>query len=150
MTQPSIIPSVAIDEAGRAHVGWQEKVEGRYSIYYTWGWVGFWSIPNQVSAGESEAFLPSLATARGGTVYIGWDESTLALYRQRSAGVESWSKPIQVIRDPEGVVDLRLAADADGQLHAVWGERSEGARWDVFYQKLAYKVALPVIGRGWR
>jgi len=148
--QPSIIPSVAVDEAGRAHVGWQEKTNGRYSIYYTWGWVGFWSIPEAVSAGESEAFLPSLTTARGDTVYVGWDESTLARYRQRSASVQSWSEPIQVIRDPKGVVDLRLAADERGQLHAVWGKRLDSGRWDVFYQKLVYRLALPIIGRSWR
>ncbi len=150
MAQPSIIPSVAVDEVGRAHVGWQERANGQYAIYYTWGWVGYWSISERVSVGESEAFLPSLATARGGTVYVGWDESTLALYRQRSAGGERWSKPIQVIHDPKGVVDLRLAAGADGLLHAVWGKRSESGRWDIFYQRLAYRVALPIIGHSWR
>jgi len=148
--QPSIIPSIAVDEAGRTHVGWQEKADGQpYSIYYTWGWVGYWSIPERVSVGESEAFLPSLASASSGTVYVGWDEGTLALYRQRSSGGNHWSNPVEVAQDPQGVVDLRLAADSAGQLHAVWGERSESRKWDIFYLRLAYKVALPLIVRNW-
>jgi hypothetical protein len=150
MTQASIIPSIAIDESGQAHVGWQEKATGRYAIYYTWGKTGFWSIPERVSVSESEANLPSLTTARGGAVYVGWDENTLALYRHRSPSGEHWSKPIEVISDPGGVVDLRLAADADGRLHAAWGERSETGKWDIFHQLLVYRVALPLIGRGWR
>jgi hypothetical protein len=143
--QASIIASVAVDQTGQAHVGWQEKADGRYAIYYAWGRVGFWSIPDRLSGGEAEAYLPSLAVSRNSTVYAGWDESTLALYRQRGLADVNWSRPVEVTSDPLGVVDLRLAVDLNGQLHAAWGERAVGGEWDVFYQKLSRKLALPIV-----
>jgi hypothetical protein len=143
--EPSIIPSVAVDQDGQAHVGWQEKVAGRYVIYYTWGRVGFWSIPEKISNGAEEAYLPSTAVSQGSTVYVGWDESTLALYRSRGPGDVSWSQPIPVTSDPLGAVDLRLAVDVNNHLHAAWGSRTASSKWDVFYQNLSYRLTLPVI-----
>lgn len=144
MAEPSIIPSVAVDQDGRAHVGWQEKVDGRYMVYYTWGGVGFWSIPEKISDAEAEAYLPSMAASRNSTVYVGWDESTLVLYRSRGSSDASWSQPVPVTSDPLGVVDLRLAVDVNGQLHAAWGGRAASGKWDVFYQRLSYKFVLPM------
>ena len=145
--QASLIPSVSVDEHGQAHVSWQERDDDQYAIYYTWGRVGLWSIAEKVSDGEAEAYLPSLTVSQTGTVFVGWDESTVALYRRRSITTVDWSRPLEVVCDPLGVVDLRLSVDARGTLHAVWGERTGGGRWDVFYQELSYRVALPMICR---
>jgi hypothetical protein len=143
-TQPSIIPTVAADPDGQAHVGWQEKEGGQYAIYYTLGRVGFWSVPERISNGEGEAYLPSLAVSRSKTAYLGWDESTLALYRQRGVVDASWSQTVQVTRDPMGVVGLQLAVESDGRLHSAWARRTASGKWDVFYQYLSFKLVLPI------
>jgi len=143
----SVISSVATDQDNEAHVVWQEKVDGRYAIYNTWGRVGFWSVPERVSDSEADAYLPSIAVGRGSTVYVGWDENTLALYRQRWIDDARWSQLTLVMSDPMGVADLQLAVDVNGQLHAVWARRVAADNWDVFYQSLSLKVVLPVIFR---
>jgi hypothetical protein len=148
--QPSIIANLAVDQDGQAHVAWQEKAGGRYTIYYTWGREGYWSIPERLSHGEAEAYVPTLAVSQGSSVFVGWDESTLAMYRQKPLVDSGWSQAIQVIQDPLGIADLRLAVDTRGQLHAVWGKRNASGKWDVFYRKLVRKIALPIICRAHR
>jgi hypothetical protein len=145
--EQSIIPSVALDGDGQAHVVWQERVDTNYTIHYTRGTVGYWSIPEQVSEGEADAYLPSLSVREGSTVYVGWDESTLVTYRQRGLAEFNWSECTSVSDDPRGVAELLLAIDGAGQLHAVW-TRLLGGNWDVFYQSLAYRLALPQMLKG--
>lgn len=153
-SEPSIIPSVAMGPNEEVHVTWQEKVDGQYAIYYTYGQVGYWSIPERVSENSADAYLPSAAVrpppqgdgvTSGGAVFVGWDESTLAVYRWKNTSGGEWSQPSTVLTDPLGVADLQLAIDARGLFHAVWSERVAADNWEVFYQCLSNTLALPVI-----
>lgn len=152
--EQSVIPTVVADQNDEVHVTWQEKVDGRYVIYYTYGHVGYWSIPEQVSQNHEDAYLPSAVVqplpqgdgaTSGGTVYVGWDESTLAVYRWRRTTAGEWSPPHTVLTDPLGVADLQLAIDARGLMHAVWSERVAVDNWEVFYHCLSQTLTLPVI-----
>jgi hypothetical protein len=147
VTEQSIIPGVAVGPDGQAHVAWQEREDSRYTIYYTRGFVAYWSVPERVSEGEGEAYLPSLTVSAGSTVYVGWDESTSALYRQRGEEDVHWSPCVVVIDGAVGVTDLHLITDAAGQLHAAWTERAEGGNWDVFYQNLSHRSVLPIAAK---
>ncbi|MGB9879403.1 MAG: hypothetical protein ACPLRM_01450, partial [Anaerolineae bacterium] len=119
--EQSIIPSLAVDGSNEAHILWQERINSRYTIYYTWGRVGFWSIPERVSEDDADAYLPSAAIAPGNIVYAGWDESTVILYCKRvKADNSPWGGPTLVVSDTQGVADVQLAVGANGQLHAVW------------------------------
>ncbi len=153
-SEQSIIPSVAMDQNDQAHVTWQEKVDGRYAIYYTYGQVGYWSIPERVSGNSADAYLPSAVVRpppqgngvpSGGAVYVGWDESTLAVYRSKNAAGGEWSQPSTLLTDPLGVAELQLAIDAAGLFHAVWSERVAVDNWEIFYQCLSKTLVLPVI-----
>jgi len=143
--EQSIIPTMATDQNDVAHVMWQEKLDGRYTIYYTYGWVGFWSIPERVSEDGVDAYLPSATVRPGGAVYVGWDESTLAFYSWKDTQSGAWSQPSTVLTDSLGVADLQLAIDAGGLFHAAWSERVTVDNWDVFYQCLSKRLVLPVI-----
>jgi len=152
-SEQSIIPSVAMDQNDQTHVTWQEKVDGRYVIYYTYGQVGYWSIPERVSGDSADAYLPSAAVrpppeggglTSGGALYLGWDESTLAVYRSKSRAGGEWSAPSMVLTDPMGVADLQLAIDASGLFQAVWSQRIAADNWEVFYQCLSKTLFLPV------
>jgi hypothetical protein len=153
-SEQSTIPSVAMDQNDQAHVTWQEKVDGRYVIYYTYGRVGYWSMPEAISGDGVDAYLPSIAVrppprgggvTSGGALYVGWDESTQVIFRSKSAAGSEWSQPSTVLTDPLGVADLQLAVDAAGVFHAVWSERIAADNWEVFYQCLSKTIALPVI-----
>jgi hypothetical protein len=144
-TDPSIIPNVVADANDRTHVTWQERVHGRYAIFYTFGWVGYWSIPERVSGDGVDAFVPSEAVGPGSAVYVGWDEGTQAVYRQTEGNDGDWSQPKTVLQDPSGVTELVLAMDVSGQFHAVWSNRVAEDNWDVFYQRLSSRLVLPVI-----
>jgi hypothetical protein len=155
-SEQSIIPSVATDQNDQIHVTWQEKVNGRYVIYYTYGQVSYWSIPEPVSGDSADAYLPIAvvrpplqgnATASGGAVYVGWDESTLAVYRSKNAAGGEWSQPNTLLTDPLGVAELQLAMDGAGLFHAVWSERIAADNWEIFYQCLSKTLVLPVILR---
>jgi hypothetical protein len=143
----SIIPAVAVGPDGQAHVAWQERLDGKYTIHYTQGFVAYWSVPERLSEGEIEAYLPSLAISAGSTVYVGWDDGTSALYRQRAAGDSQWSPCSAVIDNAVGVTDFHLVIDLAGQLHAAWTQRREGGSWDVFYQNLSYRAVLPIAAK---
>ncbi len=153
-SEQSLIPSVAMDHNDLAHVTWQERVDGRYAIYYTYGRVGYWSIPERVSENTVDAYLPTAAVrlppqgsgaTAGGVVYVGWDESTVAVYRSRDTGSGEWSQLSTVLSDPLGVADLQLAIDGSGLFHAVWSERVTVDNWEIFYQCLSTTVFLPVV-----
>jgi hypothetical protein len=151
-TGQSIIPTIAVDDQGQAHVLWQERVNGQYAIYYTYGRVGYWSVPERVSQENGDAYLPSVAVGAGAIVYAGWDEGTIARYRDRPYGQGPWTSPTTVLSDSMGVADLQLAMDASGQFHACWSKRVAANNWDVFYQRLSARLVLPVIMRrppGW-
>ncbi|MEM4725128.1 MAG: hypothetical protein QXP01_08970, partial [Candidatus Hadarchaeum sp.] len=148
-TEQSIIPSVAVDGSSEAHVLWQERINSHYTIYYTWGRVGIWSIPERVSEDEVDAYLPSVAVAPGSIIYAGWDESTLILYRKRIKAYNSpWWEPTLVVSDTRGVADVQLTVGANGQLHAVWNNRVAAGNWDVFYQCLSVSLFLPIMLKG--
>lgn len=157
-SEQSIIPTVAMDQNDQVHVTWQEKVDGRYAIYYTYGQVGYWSIPEQVSDNSADAYLPSAVVRpppqedgvpSGGTIYVGWDESTLALYRWKRTGEGEWSQAHTVLTDPLGVADLQLAIDARGLFHAAWSERIAADNWEVFHQCLSETLLLPAVLKRW-
>jgi len=143
--EQSIIPDIATDQYNEAHVVWQEKVNGRYAIYNTWGRVAFWSIPEQISGSDTEAYLPSVVVSRGNTVYVGWDEGVVALYRQRWVDSVQWSQLTAVVSSSTGVAGLQLATDVNNQLHAVWVAQVATGNGDVFYQRLSFELALPAI-----
>jgi hypothetical protein len=149
VTDQSLIPNVIVDSNDQTHVTWQERVRGRYAIFYTYGWVGYWSIPERVSGDGADAFVPSEAVGPGTAVYIGWDEGTQAVYKQREGEGGTWSQPNTVLQDPSGVTELVLAMDPSGQFHAVWSNRVAVDNWDVFYQRLSSRVVLPVIVKGY-
>nr|MBC7244355.1 hypothetical protein [Chloroflexota bacterium] len=144
-TEQSIIPNMAIDGDNAAHVLWQERVNGHYAIYHTWGSVGFWSVPQRVSEDEVDAYLPSVAVALGGVLYAGWDESTVLFYRHKRKADHAWLQPIMVFSDTQGVTDLQLAVGAGGQLHGAWSRHIEAGNWDVWYQRLSITLILPIV-----
>lgn len=144
-TATSAIASLASDRDERTHVTWQERVGQRNAIYYTYGWVGYWSIPEWISSQSADAYVPSEAVGPGAAVYIGWDEGVQAVYRQRDGGKVEWSQPTTVQGNPSGVTDLVLAMDSQGQFHAVWSNRVAVDNWDVYYQRLSSRVLLPVL-----
>jgi hypothetical protein len=145
---PSAIANLATDKDDRTHVTWQERVGTRNTIYYTYGWVGYWSIPERISDEGADAFVPSETVGPGAAVYVGWDESTQAVYRQRDGEHGAWSRPSTVQQNPSGVTDLVLAMDSQGQFHAVWSNRITADNWDVYYQRLSSRLVLPVLLKG--
>ena len=144
----SVIASLASDRDERTHVTWQERVGPRNAVYYTYGWVGYWSVPECISSQGADAYVPSEAVGPGAAVYIGWDEGVRAVYRQRAGGRDEWSQPATVKSDPSGVTDLVLAIDSQGQFHAVWSNRVTTDNWDVYYQRLSSRLVLPVLIKG--
>ena len=147
-TASSAIANLASDRDECTHVTWQERVGQRNAIYYTYGWVGYWSIPEWISSENADAYVPSEAVGPGAAVYIGWDEGVQAVYRQRAGGKNEWSVPATVQSNPSGVTDLVLAMDAQGQFLAVWSNRVALDNWDVYYQRLSSRLLLPVLIRG--
>jgi hypothetical protein len=147
--EQSVIPSVIADTAGQAHVVWQERIEGAYAVHYARGLVGRWSLPEQISEGDTEAYLPSLDVNDWYTVYVGWDENTVALYRQRGAQDPVWSQCKPVSADPSGVTDLQIRAERAGRIHAVWNQQASGGERDVYYGSFAHRVCLPLAVRGY-
>lgn len=145
VSRQSIIPRIVSDRQNELHVTWQEEADGHFSIYYTYGHVGFWSIPERVSQDHMDAYLPSPTIHPGGAVYVGWDVGTAAVYRWKNAHDNSWSPTSTVLEDQMGVADLRLTVDHTSQLHAVWAERVATDNWDVFYQRLSKQLHLPII-----
>ncbi|MGQ9493042.1 MAG: hypothetical protein ACUVR2_04695 [Anaerolineae bacterium] len=144
----SIIPHMAVDGDGEAHVLWQERLSNYYTIYHTWGRVGFWSVPERVSEDEVDAYLPSVAATLWGAMYAGWDESTVVFYRQKRKTNSPWLHTITVYSDTQGVTDLQLAVGAGGQLHGAWSRRVAPDNWDVFYQRLSVTLVLPIVLKG--
>ena len=143
--EQSVFPAVATDGSSTVQVVWQEKMDGKYAIEYTWGRVGAWSVPERLSDSAAEGYLPCIVASRSSGLYAGWDESTRTLYRDKRSSASGWSRETLVMSDSVGVAELQLAMDADGWLHAVWVQRIGADNWDVFYSDLSFGLELPVI-----
>ncbi len=145
--EQSLAPRAASDGLGTIHVVWEERLSGTHTVRVSFGTSGSWSLPESVSAPQSQAYLPTITIGRGLNVYVGWDEATLARYRQRSANSVQWTEQTTVASATLAIRNLSLVTDSLGQLHAVWCERTDQGHLNVYYSRLAYVAALPLIVR---
>ncbi len=136
-TVDQLSPSVAVGPDGTVHVAWQQRSKGvatpgvvpTFGVFYsrsrdsgaTWADPILLSQPN----GRNNT-RPSVAATPGDAAYVAWEVEdypgmSLALARVEQ-GSRGWLREDLAMASDEWEVnaDVRLAAEASGQLHAVW------------------------------
>lgn len=123
-------PSMAIDQQGYLHMTFVDTTKLYYSKVpvYNAALASAWT-PKRVLSGDQTAYFSKLAVDQDGTIHLLYTENfpTVAClvcyhlyYRQSTDSGNSWTKPVEVSPEQEGVVKPQLLIDADGNLHAVW------------------------------
>lgn len=121
-------PSLAADGAGRVHVAWYGFDGDVYQTFHRAWEDGAWGAPTQLSAGPLDANNPSLVVDADGNAHVAWykDEGRRysVWYARRDAN-GTWSLAERLPHGDADALNVALAIDAGGTLHAVWDERHD-------------------------
>jgi tetratricopeptide (TPR) repeat protein len=141
----SVAPSMAIAPSGKVHLVCMMGGQFDCDIYYSELLDDTWSKPINISNLKGISQCPKIALDSAGILHVAWFDNTnghLELFHCRREA-ETWLPPVntnlvlgQLADDTEMLISPGLAADHQGQLHLVWGDRiveSATPENDLFY-----------------
>ena len=148
----SAIADLCLDRQGTAYLVWEEEDDGGWQIYHSYGQVGYWSVPANISQSANECHLASIVVTPQDYLHVAWEEGTTLQSRRKGAKASDWFPAETIATNPLGLGDVALAAASDGRVHAVWAGRMAGGQRDIFHSErpsaLKYVYHFPLGVRG--
>jgi len=147
----SAICSLATDTEGTAYLVWEEQVEGLWQVVHSYGQVGYWSVPANISHSGEECHLPRIVVTPQDYLHVIWNEGQALHSCRKGAKSSDWFPNEVVTSNSLGVEDVAVAASPGGGLHAVWEGRVAGGLRDIFHGErppaLRHEVFVPLTMR---
>ena len=130
--------AITVGPQGRIHATWEETADPLFNtdfeIYYSQSDDGgeTWSLPVNVSRSADSSRVPFIAVDGQGGVHIAWAEEDNpaehpggvngddVFYGHSADGGKTWSVPINLSQSPGNSGPIRLVADSQGSVHAVY------------------------------
>ena len=131
----SAIADLSLDSQGMAYLVWEEEAGGSWQIYHSYGRVGYWSVPANISQSANECHLASIIITPQDYMHVAWEEGTILQSRRKGASASDWFPAETIASNPLGLGDVALAAASDGRVHAVWAARMAGGQRDIFHSE---------------
>ena len=148
----SAIASLGLDRQGTAYLVWEEEDDGGWQITHSYGQVGYWSVPANISQSVNECHLASVVVTPQDYLHVAWEEGTTLQSRRKGAKASDWFPAETIASNPLGLGDVALAAGSDGRVHAVWAVRLAGGQRDIFHRErpsaLKHVYFFPLAMRG--
>jgi hypothetical protein len=132
-TAHSAISNVAVDRQGSAYVVWEEAVGDGWQIYYSFGQVGYWSVPANISQSGEECHLPQLVVTPQDYLHVVWNEGRTLRSCRKGAESPEWFPTETVVSNSLGLEDVAMASGDGGEVHAVWAGRTPSGQRDIFH-----------------
>jgi len=147
----SAIADLSLDAKGAAYLVWEEQTGGGWQIYHSYGRVGYWSVPADISQSPNDCHLGRLVVTPQQVMHVAWEEGTTLRSRHKGAQAGDWFPTETIASNPLGLGDVALAAASDGRVHAVWAARMAGGPRDIFHSErpsaLKHKIIFPIVMR---
>lgn len=123
-------PSLGAARDGSVHVAWYGFDGNFYQTFYREWREGSWLAPVQLSSGPLDANNPSLVVGEDGAVHVAWykDEGRrYSVWYARRAPEGAWDLARRLPSGGGDALNVALAIDAAGIVHAAWDERDANA-----------------------
>jgi len=150
----SAIADLDLDSRATAYLVWEEEEDGGWQIYHSYGGVGYWSVPINISQSANECHLASVVITPQDYLHVAWEEGTALQSRRKGAEASDWFPVETIATNPLGLGEVALAAASDGRIHAVWAGRMAGGQRDIFHSErpsaLNHVYYFPFMGGGLR
>lgn len=147
----SAIADLSLDAQGTAYLVWEEETGGGWQIYHSYGRVGYWSVPADISQSPNACHLARVVITPQQVMHVAWEEGTVLRSRHKGAQAGEWFPTETIASNPLGLGDVALATAADGRVHAVWAARMAGGQRDIFHSErpsaLKHKIIFPIVMR---
>jgi hypothetical protein len=140
------LPAVAVDPSGGVHAVWTETPASGFQdkIMYAQKLGDTWSVPVFISRDSGDIRDPRIISDTAGQLIVVWSEEGAARIRYVRQLGDTWSVP-KLAFVQHGVVP-RLALDARGQIHMLFGELGgAGDVWHSRYMLVADSWTTPVV-----
>jgi hypothetical protein len=127
----SLSPALATDVTGTLHAVWYDNSSGNLDILYASKGPEQedWSAPVNISSTLGSSYWPAIAVDGQGNVHVAWEDGSTGrdiLYALKPAGGTDWTEPANISRSAGNARFVALAADATGNVHAVWNDDTPG------------------------
>ncbi len=127
----SLAPALTVDGAGTLHAAWYDNSAGNLDVFYAskQADAAAWSSAVNVSHTPGGSYWPAIAVDGQGNVHVAWDDSGVnreILYVIKPAGSATWTAPANISNSAGTSRLVALAADAAGNVHAVWNDDTPG------------------------
>ena len=133
-TAHSAICNLGTDSEGTAYLVWEQKEEnGNWQVYYCYGRVGYWSVPENISQAPEPCHLARIVVSAQDYLYVGWSEGTALWSCRKGAKADAWFPAETVASNSLGLEDLDLAVGPEGRVHAVWSGHVNGGLRSIFH-----------------
>jgi len=119
----SINPALAADGSGTLHSAWYQLDGNVYQVTYARR-VREWELPQQISAGGSDAFAVALAVQWDGRALLVWERRARPVRIYFAERRERWTGQQPISPDGQDAFMPSVAVDAGGRVYVVWS--SEG------------------------
>jgi hypothetical protein len=150
-TAHSAICHLATDSEGTAYLVWEEQVDNLWQVLHSYGQVGYWSVPANVSHSGDECHLAQVVVTPQDYLHIVWSEGKTLRSCRKGARSADWFPSEEVTSNPLGLEDVSMAASPGGGVHAVWAGHVAGGQRDVFHGErppaLRHTVFVPLATR---
>jgi hypothetical protein len=144
----SAISSVAVDREGSAYVVWEEVVDRRWQVFHSYGQVGYWSVPSNISQSPDECHLAQIVVTPQDYLHVIWNEGGALRSRRKGAQSDDWFPAEVVATSSLGLEDVALTAGPRGEVHAVWAARVSGGQREIFHvdrpPALPHRIFVPL------
>jgi len=141
----SAIGDLGLDNQGIAYLVWEEEMGSGWQIRCSYGQVGYWSVPANISQSPDECHLARLVITPQDYLHVIWTEGTTLRSCRKGAQARDWFPTERIASNPLGLQDVALAAAPDGRLHAVWAGRLAGAQRGIFHSERASALKRSLI-----
>lgn len=135
----SFSPALAADVTGTLHAVWYDNSSGNLDVLYASKGPEQedWSAPVVISNTPGSSYWPAIAVDGHGNVHVAWEDGSPPrdiLYAVKPAGGMDWTAPVNISQSPGNSRWVALAADAGGNVHAVWSDDVTGNS-EIYYAR---------------
>jgi hypothetical protein len=141
-------PDLVCGPDGRAHLFWQEELQGRMAVWWAAGTLEGWGVPVCLSPATAQGWRPYAALGLDGRVYVAWEalgsgERTTRLAFARLGPEDRWEMLDPLYSPGSNMRDVALAIDPEGTLYVVWRQLTPEGRAVLLYSRRPAQAGTP-------
>ena len=139
----SAYPAIAVDSSGSIHIVWSDDMPGNKEIYYKKSTDGgaTWTTSKRLTWDSANSSAPCVAVDPSDNLHVAWMDGRISLYydtlyyKKSTDGGATWSANKRLTWGETQAGLPKIAVDASGGLHVVWGNHDYPESNEIYHRK---------------